>query len=251
MTIKQRKSTSLNMWTSVNIGLHNTQAWVRNSKHPTPGHTVKYYKGHVRAGLGPCCKVLLYFSKIRYLVWFIFHFTNNIKTWLGFCTTDDYWQFTHRVRPHAWWRHQMETFSPILVLCAGNSPDTGEFPALRPVTRSFDVFFSICATINGWVNKREAGDWRRHRAPLWRQYNRFCPYFSFYCGLVLVGYFTVPSGLTHRHWDNNEIAPVSSKQSRQISVKESQRSIYNQYHKRNKQIIRKSCEYFMVQTDRF
>ena len=35
----------------------------------------------------------------------------------------------------------METFSALLALCAGNSPVTGEFPAQRPVTRSFDVFF--------------------------------------------------------------------------------------------------------------
>ena len=39
-----------------------------------------------------------------------------------------------------WWRHQMETFSVLLAICAGNSPGTGEFPAQRPVTRSFDVF---------------------------------------------------------------------------------------------------------------
>ena len=32
-------------------------------------------------------------------------------------------------------------------------------PHKRLVTRSFDVFFY------GWVNDREAGDWRRHRAP--------------------------------------------------------------------------------------
>ena len=53
----------------------------------------------------------------------------------------------------------METFSTLLILCAGNSPVTGEFPAQRPVTRSFDVFFD-----NDWVNNREAGDLRRHRA---------------------------------------------------------------------------------------
>ena len=28
----------------------------------------------------------------------------------------------------SWWRHQMETFSLLLALCAGNSPVTGEFP---------------------------------------------------------------------------------------------------------------------------
>ena len=42
-----------------------------------------------------------------------------------------------------WWRHQMETFSALLVICAGNSPVSGEFPAQRPVTRSFDVFFDL------------------------------------------------------------------------------------------------------------
>ena len=63
----------------------------------------------------------------------------------------------------SWWRHQMETFSALLALCAGNSLVTGEFQ--RPVTRGFDVFFwSAPAWINGWVNNREAGDLRRHRA---------------------------------------------------------------------------------------
>ena len=35
----------------------------------------------------------------------------------------------------------METFSTLLAFYAGNSPITGEFPAERPVTQSFDVFF--------------------------------------------------------------------------------------------------------------
>ena len=35
----------------------------------------------------------------------------------------------------------METFAALLVLCAGNSPVAGEFPAQRPVTQNFDVFF--------------------------------------------------------------------------------------------------------------
>ena len=58
----------------------------------------------------------------------------------------------------------METFSALLAICTGNAPVTGEFPAQRPVTRSFDVFFFISAWINGWVNNSEAGDLRRHRA---------------------------------------------------------------------------------------
>ena len=38
----------------------------------------------------------------------------------------------------SWWRHQMETFTPLLALCVGNSPSQ------RPVTWSFDVFFDLC-----------------------------------------------------------------------------------------------------------
>ena len=57
----------------------------------------------------------------------------------------------------------METFSALLAVCAGNSPAIGEFPAQRPVTRSFDIFFDL-HWINAWVNIREAGDFRRYRA---------------------------------------------------------------------------------------
>ena len=51
-----------------------------------------------------------------------------------------------------WWHHQMEAFSMLLALCAGNSPVTGEFPLQRPVTRSFDVFFDLC--LNQWLSKQ-------------------------------------------------------------------------------------------------
>ena len=43
----------------------------------------------------------------------------------------------------SWWRHQMETFSSLLALCAENSPATGEFPTQTPVARSFHVFFDL------------------------------------------------------------------------------------------------------------
>ena len=54
-----------------------------------------------------------------------------------------------------WWRHQMEAFSALLAICAGNSPVTGEFPAQRPVTWSFDVFSLIYA----WSNRRFSKQW--------------------------------------------------------------------------------------------
>ena len=57
-----------------------------------------------------------------------------------------------------WWRHQMETFSALLAICAGNSPVPGKFPSQRPVTQNVDVFFDLR------LNNREAGDLRRYRA---------------------------------------------------------------------------------------
>ena len=49
-----------------------------------------------------------------------------------------------------WWRHQMETFSVVLAICAGNSPA---------------LMFSLKSTrINDWVNNGEAGYMRHHRA---------------------------------------------------------------------------------------
>ena len=62
-----------------------------------------------------------------------------------------------------WWRHQMETFSALLALCAGNSPVTGESPH-KDQWRGAVMFSLICAWINDWVNNREAGDLRRHCA---------------------------------------------------------------------------------------
>ena len=37
----------------------------------------------------------------------------------------------------------MEAFSALLAICAENSPVTGEFPAQKPVTQSFDIFFDM------------------------------------------------------------------------------------------------------------
>ena len=56
-----------------------------------------------------------------------------------------------------WWRHQMKTFCALQALCAGNSPGTGEFPAQRPVTRSFDVFFDLRR--NKRLSKQSWGWW--------------------------------------------------------------------------------------------
>ena len=52
-----------------------------------------------------------------------------------------------------WWRHQMEMFSALLAVCAGNSPLTCEFPTQGPVTWSFDIFFGLR------LNKRFSKQW--------------------------------------------------------------------------------------------
>ena len=61
------------------------------------------------------------------------------------------------VKLYTWWRHQMETFSALLAICTGNSPVSGEFPAQRPVTRSFNVFFDL--RLNEWLSKHSSGWW--------------------------------------------------------------------------------------------
>ena len=64
----------------------------------------------------------------------------------------------------------METLSALLAICAGNSPVTGEFPAQRPVTRSFDVFFDL--RLNKWLSNQSWGWWFETLSrPLWRHCN--------------------------------------------------------------------------------
>ena len=71
---------------------------------------------------------------------------------------------------HPWWRHQMETFSALLAICAGISPVPGEFPTQRPVTRSFDIYFDLRP--NKRLSKQSWGWW--FETPpwsLWRHCN--------------------------------------------------------------------------------
>ena len=98
------------------------------------------------------------------------------------------------IKPFAWWRHEMETFSVLLAICAGivwvlreahwhweglshshgdvikwklftallaicaeNSPVPGEFPAQKPMTRNFDGFFDLRP--NKLFSKQSWGGW--------------------------------------------------------------------------------------------
>ena len=71
--------------------------------------------------------------------------------------------------------HQMETFSALLAICAGNSPVTGEFPTQRPVTRSFDVFFDL--RLNKRLSEYSWGWWfETPSRPFWRHCNGWLPF---------------------------------------------------------------------------
>ena len=63
---------------------------------------------------------------------------------------------------NTWWRHQMEPFSALLALCAGNS-SVPVNSSHKGQWRGALMFSLICARINDWVNNSEAGDLRRYR----------------------------------------------------------------------------------------
>ena len=83
------------------------------------------------------------------------------------------WRNTHLLHLHflfSWWRHQMETCSVSLAFVRGihwwlwginrspvNSPHTDQWHGAL-------MFSLICAWTNGWVNNRDAGYLRHHRA---------------------------------------------------------------------------------------
>ena len=74
--------------------------------------------------------------------------------------------WTHQIY-NPLWRHQMETFSALVAICAENSSVNGEFPTHRPVTRSFDDSL-ICAWIVNLLDNREVGDLK---SSLWLRCN--------------------------------------------------------------------------------
>ena len=67
----------------------------------------------------------------------------------------------------SWWRHQMDTFSALLVLCVGNPSVNVGFPSQRPETRRFDVFFEL--RLNKRLGKQSRRWWfQTPSRSLWR-----------------------------------------------------------------------------------
>ena len=117
------------------------------------------HPGSITVPPSPSPSSYLYFTVPNLLVWCFPSHVPEMRRYLPriFC-------LCNYIR--SWWRHQMETFSALLVICAGNSLVSGELPAQRPPTQGFDFsfFVLIWVWINDWENNREAGDFRRYRA---------------------------------------------------------------------------------------
>ena len=78
-------------------------------------------------------------------LYFMIFFMYNMVKYPSFTVIrpTPFWSELASVLVNTWWRHQMETFSALLAICAGISPVTGAFPTQRPVTRGVDVFFDL------------------------------------------------------------------------------------------------------------
>ena len=66
-----------------------------------------------------------------------------------------------------WWHHQMEAFSTLLALCAGNSTVIRELSPERSVMWSFDVFFDL--QLNKWLIKQLRHQW--FETPSWSSWH--------------------------------------------------------------------------------
>ena len=140
-------------------------------------------------------------TDVPFYVWWYFIFSNWCKSWKlkgrgdgslkkpqrsWWITSMNYKQEVniHLLIIWSWWRHQMETFSVLLGLCAGNSMVTGEFPTQRPVMGKFDVFFDLC--LNKRLSKQSWGWWFETPShSLWRHCN-ISPWCVFWTSLSAV-----------------------------------------------------------------
>ena len=92
-----------------------------------------------------------------YLDWSLILFMFCFCYYWAICNIALYSWLNYTQAVLSWWCHPMDTFSALLAICMDNSPVPGEFPAQRPVTRSFDVFFDLRP--NKQLSKQSWGWW--------------------------------------------------------------------------------------------
>ena len=115
--------------------------WVNNRK---AGDLIRH-RVHYDVTVLPWDDLIISHKMVSFFVcFFCWHYGSFLVGFVQFIfLMPKLWSFASLQTTSSWWRHQMETFSALLAICAGNSPVPGEFPAQRPVTRSFDVFFDL------------------------------------------------------------------------------------------------------------
>ena len=89
-----------------------------------------------------------------HISWIVDFYAGGVNMYLHLFLFVRHWEDTCCSNHLSWWRHQLETFSALLELCA-NSPHKGQW-------RGALMFPLICAWSVSWV-KRYAGDMRRYR----------------------------------------------------------------------------------------
>ena len=112
----------------------------------------------------------------------------------------------------SWWRHQMEPFSPSLVLYAGNSPVDSTH---KGQWRGALTFPLICAWTNDKVNNRDTGDLIRRRAHygvnvmfwLYHYYKFFVHGCNLHIGLHDIKQLLEPV-LTYNQWQYEKVAKM-------------------------------------------
>ena len=115
----------------------------------------------------------------------------------------------------------METFSALLTICAGNSPVLGEFPAQRPVMRSYDVFFDL--RLNKRLSKQSLGWWFETLSrPLWRHRNAYleikiCSSITS-SGVIKSFWFLLDWAIGEGHRPVHSLLPQPKKQWRGLSL---------------------------------
>ena len=77
-------------------------------------------------------------------------FENVVRTLAAILSRPQWVNVVRSDRATPWWRHDMETLSPLLYLWEGNPPVTNGFLSHRA---SFDVFFVVRIWINSLMNK--------------------------------------------------------------------------------------------------
>ena len=124
-----------------------------------------------------CCTYLSFWptiaSEVNKMGIIISRNDTDIQSHMGKCVQYVPWRTTMPplyFKNLQWWGHEMEKFSALLPVYAGNSPVTGEFPAQRPMTRIFDIFFD--RRLNKRLSKQSGGWWfETPLRPLWHHCN--------------------------------------------------------------------------------